>query len=81
VGYKIPQGLPKLFLLSLILGIVFVPTLFGSFCIAVAVIQLAGWHLGANIGVLIVLLLWAVLVLGVVGQIARVIRQRTEVHA
>jgi hypothetical protein len=76
--YKIPEGLPKLFLLSLILGILVGPTLFGSFCLAEAVNQLAGWRLEVDVVIWIVLLLWVVLLVGIVMPIAVVIARRTR---
>jgi hypothetical protein len=77
---RIPVALCELARLSLVDAITRGTPCFGSFCIASALVHLAGWRVDF-LGILLIgLLLWAVVVLGIVLPTARAITRRTRVH-
>jgi hypothetical protein len=81
VVHRLPYGPLYLFLFSLVLGIIFFPTVPGSILIAAALARLTGWRLEIVGIVLIGLLLWAIVAFGSVFHIALTIARGTRVHA
>jgi hypothetical protein len=75
LAHKLPVGLLRIFLYSLILAI-FLAAPLGSICIALALDHLAGWRLGVNGDALLGLLLSGVLL----SVIHLVYSRRTTVH-
>jgi hypothetical protein len=68
---KPPVGCFRLILVFLLYPLLLVSTSFGSYCVGAALIQLAGWHIGAQGVYLLELLLYAVAFSAIYFAIAR----------
>jgi hypothetical protein len=71
---KRPEGVLKLALSGLALSFLFFIPLWGSWCIVTAVAHLAGWGMDGLGFVFVASLLWAIVVLGILGIVAGISR-------